>query len=92
MTRRDFNVINHTEEILSRAIKEHSVEVYYQPIYDLHKKSFHSAEALARLKDPAYGMISPAIFMPSPLTCTLLSTSSQASSHPKFSTWSVYSR
>lgn len=64
MTRRDFNVINHTEEILSRAIKEHSVEVYYQPIYDLRKKSFHSAEALARLKDPAYGMISPAIFIP----------------------------
>ncbi|MBQ6255695.1 MAG: EAL domain-containing protein, partial [Clostridia bacterium] len=35
-----------------------------QPIYDVRSGGFHSAEALARIIDPEYGVISPAIFIP----------------------------
>lgn len=59
-----FEVENHMDEILNRAIVEHNVEVYYQPIYDTKTGRFHSAEALARLHDSRYGMISPGIFIP----------------------------
>ena len=37
--------------------------MYYQPILDVKTGEFSSAEALARLKDPKYGMISPGIFI-----------------------------
>ena len=47
-----------------RAIQDRSLQMYYQPIYDLHKHKFRSAEALARIVDSEYGMISPAIFIP----------------------------
>ena len=59
-----FTIEAHIEEILNRAIKENNIVVYYQPIYDLRSGSFHSAEALARIIDPEYGLISPAIFIP----------------------------
>ena len=59
-----FEVINHTEEILNRAVLGDSLEVFYQPIYDLRRKSFRSAEALARLRDREYGLVSPSIFIP----------------------------
>ena len=36
----------------------------YQPIYDIHAGRFRSAEALARIRDPQYGMVSPALFIP----------------------------
>ena len=51
-------------EILDRAIREDRVEMYYQPIYDVRSGGFHSAEALARIIDPDFGVISPAIFIP----------------------------
>ena len=38
--------------------------MYYQPIYDVHTGRFHSAEALVRIIDPEYGLISPTIFIP----------------------------
>ena len=38
--------------------------MYYQPIYNLKEKRFTSAEALIRLKDDEYGMISPGLFIP----------------------------
>ena len=59
-----FTIEAHIEEILNRAIKENNIVVYYQPIFDLRSGSFHSAEALARIIDPEYGLISPAIFIP----------------------------
>ena len=59
-----FTIEAHIEEILNRAIKENHIVVYYQPIFDLRSGSFHSAEALARIIDPEYGLISPAIFIP----------------------------
>ena len=61
---RDFIIEAHIEDILDRAIKEDRIEVYYQPIFDLHANRFRSAEALARIIDPEYGLISPAIFIP----------------------------
>ena len=51
-------------EILDRAIRENRVEVYYQPIYDVHSGGIHSAEALARIIDPEYGTVPPSIFIP----------------------------
>lgn len=61
---KNFAVEAHIGEILDRAIKQNHIEMYYQPIYDVSTGSFHSAEALARIIDPEYGMISPAIFIP----------------------------
>ena len=59
-----FAIEAHIEEILERAIKYNYIEIYYQPIFDVDSNSFHSAEALARIIDPKYGLISPAIFIP----------------------------
>jgi len=61
---RDYEIINHMEEILRRAIKENKFEMYYQPIYDNRLGRFASAEALIRLKDEKYGMIPPGLFIP----------------------------
>ncbi|MBR5745668.1 MAG: EAL domain-containing protein, partial [Clostridia bacterium] len=60
----NFAVEARIEEILDRAIKQNCIRMYYQPIYDMKTGCFRSAEALARLFDPEYGMISPAIFIP----------------------------
>ena len=59
----DFKIEAKIEEILDNAIKEGNIEMYYQPILDVKTGEFSSAEALARLKDPKYGMISPGIFI-----------------------------
>ncbi len=61
---KDFEIINKMEDILSKAIMDRSFEIYYQPIYSIWDKKFISAEALIRLKDEQYGMISPASFIP----------------------------
>ena len=61
---RSFAIELHIEQIIDRAIKNNSIEMYYQPIYDIRTGCFHSAEALARIVDPEYGVISPAIFIP----------------------------
>ena len=59
-----FAVEAHIEEILDRAIRHGGVELHYQPIFDVRTGRFRSAEALARIRDPEYGMISPAVFIP----------------------------
>jgi predicted signal transduction protein with EAL and GGDEF domain len=60
---RDFEIQNHIEEILDRAIKGDNLQMYYQPIFDVKDGKFHSAEALARLIDKKYGVISPLTFI-----------------------------
>lgn len=50
--------------ILSQAIILQNFEMHYQPIYCLNDGTFHSAEALIRLKDACYGSISPEFFIP----------------------------
>ena len=61
---RDYEVTSHIDEILNRAITEDTLEMFYQPIYDVKEKRFRSAEALARVRDTRYGMVSPAVFIP----------------------------
>ena len=67
-----FTIEAHIEEILDRAIKENHIEMYYQPIYDIRSGCFRSAEALARIQDPEYGLISPGIFIPAAETQGLI--------------------
>lgn len=51
--------------VVSDAIRDDAIEMYYQPIYSLEKKSFTNAEALVRLKDEqTIGFISPEEFIP----------------------------
>lgn len=61
---RDYEVTSHIDEILNRVLTEGTLQMYYQPIYDTREKRFRSAEALARIKDTRYGMVSPAVFIP----------------------------
>ena len=60
---RDFIIKNNIVKIIDRAINENNFEVYYQPIYDIKKKKFLTAEALVRLNDPEYGNIPPGLFI-----------------------------
>ena len=54
------------EFVLRDAIKNEQFTMYYQPIYDIHSKSFVSAEALVRLNidTDKYGFIGPDEFIP----------------------------
>lgn len=61
---RNFDIENNMEDILTRAIRENRLEMYYQPIYSVKEKRFLSAEALVRLNDSRYGRISPGVFIP----------------------------
>ena len=69
---RDYDIFNHMERILNRAVTENRLEIHYQPIYALGDGHFHSAEALARLNDPEYGMIPPGVFIPAAETLGLI--------------------
>ncbi|MBO7697504.1 MAG: EAL domain-containing protein, partial [Erysipelotrichaceae bacterium] len=61
---RDFVIQNNIDTILDRAINNDELQMYYQPIFSTRENVFHSAEALARVIDKEYGIISPAIFIP----------------------------
>lgn len=61
---RNFIIRDNIEKILDRAINENSFDVYYQPIYNIRRKTFSCAEALVRLNDPDYGNIPPGLFIP----------------------------
>lgn len=61
---KDYAVTNHMDEILNRAITEGTMEMHYQPIYNVKEGRYRSAEALARINDPKYGQISPGLFIP----------------------------
>jgi len=52
------------EKAVKLAMDTDSFQVYYQPIYSVEGKGYHSAEALVRLKDEALGWISPEDFIP----------------------------
>ena len=51
-------------KILSDAMKENRVEVFFQPIYSCIEKRFTSAEALVRIRDKDGSYIPPGIFIP----------------------------
>ena len=61
---RDYRIISHIDGILNRIITENTLEMVYQPIFDIRENRFRSAEALARIRDTEYGSISPAVFIP----------------------------
>lgn len=52
------------EQCIHRALDENNFEMYYQPIYNVHTGKIESAEALIRLRDPEFGFVSPADFIP----------------------------
>lgn len=52
------------KDIIDRALKNRTFEVYYQPIFNRGQKTFDTAEALIRLRDEKYGFISPDEFIP----------------------------
>lgn len=60
---RNFIIKNNIDAILTRAIENKTFDVYYQPIYNVTKKKFCSAEALVRLHDPEFGNIPPLMFL-----------------------------
>jgi diguanylate cyclase (GGDEF)-like protein len=49
---------------LRRAVEEHQLEVYYQPIVDMATGKIRKAEALLRWRHPERGEISPVEFIP----------------------------
>ena len=52
-------------QIVSTAIAENGIEMFYQPIYNIKEKKFSNFEALVRLKDKTtIGFISPEEFIP----------------------------
>ncbi|MED9929755.1 MAG: EAL domain-containing protein [Coprococcus sp.] len=59
-----FDMMHDMDTIIESALSNKRFEVYYQPIYSVKEKKFHSAEALIRLKDEKYGFISPEVFIP----------------------------
>lgn len=50
--------------LLDEAIQKKSFDVYYQPIWNAEISQFDSAEALVRLFDPRFGLLSPEKFIP----------------------------
>ncbi|MBO4904018.1 MAG: EAL domain-containing protein [Lachnospiraceae bacterium] len=61
---KEFMLKKEMTTIIDRAMTNHYFSVFYQPIYNTSTKSFRSAEALLRLRDPKYGYISPTLFIP----------------------------
>jgi len=60
---KNFIIKNNLDVILNRAIENKSFDVFYQPIFNVLKKKFASAEALVRLHDNEFGNIPPSIFI-----------------------------
>lgn len=52
------------ERLIDKALRNKSFQVYYQPIWDYNEGKVRSAEALCRLVDDEYGLISPNEFIP----------------------------
>lgn len=55
---------NKVEVALDRALANHALDVYYQPIYSLKERRIVALEALSRLKDEELGFIPPDEFIP----------------------------
>jgi EAL domain-containing protein (putative c-di-GMP-specific phosphodiesterase class I) len=61
--REEMNRLENVEAAITRAMNEHSIEVYLQPIWSTEKQRITGAEALARLNDPELGFIPPSEFI-----------------------------
>lgn len=51
------------EQAIDRCLKNHRLQVWYQPIYDTKNHCIHSAEALVRMFDTELGFVSPEEFI-----------------------------
>lgn len=63
-SRMNTHLLLEIDDVIDRALRNQSFEVYYQPIFDTKSDKFRSAEALLRLRDEKYGLVSPALFIP----------------------------
>ena len=61
---RDVRKYSTVRDMILTALQDGRVEVYYQPIYDVIKDKFTSAEALVRIRDLDGSIIPPATFIP----------------------------
>ncbi|WP_342617079.1 EAL domain-containing protein [Rhodoferax sp. GW822-FHT02A01] len=52
------------QNMLAKAIKQHKLQVWFQPIVDASTRRTIGCEALARWHDETYGWVSPATFIP----------------------------
>lgn len=57
-------LLNYVRENLNRALENHHIKVYCQPIVRSLNGKVCSFEALARWDSPEYGLLSPALFIP----------------------------
>ncbi|MEG0379649.1 MAG: EAL domain-containing protein, partial [Eubacterium sp.] len=55
---------NRLKSMMTYALENDGFEVYYQPIYSIPLMRYATSEALVRMRDPEFGMISPAEFIP----------------------------
>lgn len=59
-----FEMLNNIDSIIDDALRNHSFKVFYQPIFNVEKGRFSTAEALLRLIDEKYGFVPPDLFIP----------------------------
>ncbi|MBE6900855.1 MAG: GGDEF domain-containing protein [Ruminococcaceae bacterium] len=58
-----FEMMNNIDSIIDNALRNNSFKVYYQPIFNVEKNRFSTAEALLRLIDDKYGFVPPDMFI-----------------------------
>ncbi len=59
-----FEMLNNIDSIIDDALRNRSFKVFYQPIFNVEKGRFSTAEALLRLIDEKYGFVPPDLFIP----------------------------
>lgn len=59
-----FEMLNNIDTIIDDALRNRSFKVFYQPIFNVEKNRFSTAEALLRLVDEKYGFVPPDLFIP----------------------------
>lgn len=60
----EFHIAKKRQKTIHEAIENQSFEVFFQPIYNIHTKTFSGAESLLRLKDENDRYIPPSLFIP----------------------------
>ena len=58
-----YRLHHHIVNTIDAAVRDEYIQVYYQPIVSVKDGTVIGAEALARWKDPKYGMLSPGAFI-----------------------------
>ncbi len=59
----EFILHNNIKDIVKRGFVNNSISLVYQPIYDINANKFVSGEALIRLNDVEFGLISDEVFI-----------------------------